>query len=484
MMTPRPVPKVFLAVTLCIGMANAAGCASSAPADTEGSAGSRASGGGSPTGGRTTSGTGGHGTDEGGSGATGITTGTGGGSGLETGNGGATSPESDGASGNVDSGAPDTGGSADGGAAGNPSPGTVPAGYPAPTAANRSLCKEVPLQTSTGGGKFCPGGGPGPSCIECLFGGDTYTTAEPATSQGTMEAGNYAVTVTVGGSAAGQTQIDAETNRTLLAPVTTAAGASATYSFVVNVRAKEGQQQEDVAAGYPGLDLFFSGPATSPPQVSAIGYALVSAATKPVMIYVASDSTACDQTNQDYAGWGQMLPQFFAPPAGVANYADSGETSGSFLGNGELWGAVKNAMVAGDWVLIQFGHNDGTSTSSATFQANITKMVQDTVAKGAIPVLVSPPARATFSGGKLSDQSSLHAADMQAVAKKQTVAYIDLTSITSAWYTQLGSNGWQPYHALGKDQTHTNAAGADKIAGFVATAIRSQNIPLMKYLRN
>ena len=56
-------------------------------------------------------------------------------------------------------------------------------------------------------------------------------------------------------------------------------------------------------------------------------------------------------------------------------------------------------------------------------------------------------------------------------------------SITTAWYNQMGPSGWQQYHALGTDMTHTNAAGASKIAGFVEAAIKSQNIGLAKYLR-
>ncbi len=361
--------------------------------------------------------------------------------------------------------------------------GSIPAGYPTPTTANRAVCKSVAQTTSPGGAKVCPGGGDGPACIECLFGGDTWNSTDVATQQAISEAGNYAVTVAMGGSTAGQTQIDAETNRVLLALTSTTAGASDTYAFVVNVRANEGQPTENVSAGYPGLDLYFSGPTSMAPEVSAVGYGLVSASDKPVMIYAASDSTACDQSDTDYAGWGQMLPQFFAPPAGVANYADSGESSGSFLNNSREWTAVKNAMVAGDWVLIQFGHNDG-NTTSATFQANITQMVKDAKAKGATPVLVSPPARATFSGQTLSDQSSLHAADMQAVATAQSVAYINLTSITTAWYNQMGPTGWQQYHALGTDKTHTNAAGASKIAGFVASAMSTQKIGLAQYLRH
>lgn len=488
------------------GMETGSGGSASETGGAVGSGGSTAQGGTTGTGGKTGSGgqvgtgggtgaTGGSGaggasggaSGTGGANATGGVSGTGGktGSGGTTGSGGATATGGGGGSGRAGTsgstggstgGAPGTGGSTGSG-------GSVPSGYPAPTTANRAICMSVAQQTSPGGAKVCPGGGNGPTCIECLFGGNTFNNTDVATSQGTMEAGNYAVTVTMGGSSAGQTEINAETNRVLLAPVSTTSGESVTYSFVVNVRAKEGQPTENVSAGYPGLDLYFSGPSAPPPEVSAVGYALVGSATKPVMIYVASDSTACDQSDTDYAGWGQMLPQFFAPPAGVANYADSGESSGSFLNNSGEWAVVKAAMVSGDWVLIQFGHNDG-STTSATFQSNITKMVTDAKAKGATPILVSPPARATFSGSTLTDQSSLHAADMQAVAAAQKVAYIDLTSITTTWYNGLGPNGWQQYHALGTDKTHTNAAGASKIAGFVAGAMSSQNIGLSQYLRN
>jgi len=440
-----------------------------------GAAGGGTTGSGGTTGAAGTTGGGGKGGIGGGAGTGGAAGAGGKGGAAGSGSGGAA-----GASGHAGSAGGATGSGGTTGTAG--SAGSIPTGYPTPTTANRAMCQSVALTTSPGGAMVCPGGGNGPTCIQCLFGGSTYTDTNVATSQGTSEAGNYLVTVTLGGSGAGQTEINAEANRELTGLVATTAGQSVTYSFAVNVRAKEGQPTENVAAGYPGLDLFFSAPSSAALQVSAIGYALSTTATKPVMVYVASDSTACDQTDTDYAGWGQMLPEYFAPPVDVANYADSGESSASFLGSGAEWGAVKAAMVSGDWVLIQFGHNDKTTTS-ADFQTNITKMVTDAKAKGVTPVLISPPARATFSGGTLTDQSSLHSADMQAVATAQKVAYIDLTSITTAWYNQMGSSAWQQYHALGTDQTHTNAAGAVKIAGFVTSAMTTQNIGLAQYLR-
>jgi lysophospholipase L1-like esterase len=462
-----------------------------------GSGGTTATGGTTGTGGATATG-GGSGGGAAGAGA-GGTTGTGGapatggagggkggagGAGAAGGRAGAAGGGSGGSAGAAGGHAGGTGGGTGGGAGGSggATSGSVPAGYPTPTTANRAICMSVAQTTSANGDLVCPGGGVGPACIECLFGGSTYTTTDVATSQGTSEAGNYAVTVQLGGSAAGQTEIHAEANRVLLGMTSTGAGQSATYAFAVNVRAKEGQPTENVAAGYPGLDLFFSGPTAAGLQIPDIGYALVSTATKPVMLYVAGDSTVCDQTDTDYAGWAEMIPQYFAPPIDVANYADSGESSASFLGSGAEWGTVKNLMAAGDWVFIQFGHNDKTTTS-ADFQANITQMVKDAKAKGATPVLFSPPARATFSGGTISDQSSLHGADMQAVATAQNVAFVDLTTITTTWYNGLGSNGWQQYHALGSDMTHTNAAGASKIAGFVQAALKSQNIGIAQYLR-
>ncbi len=205
----------------------------------------------------------------------------------------------------------DAGGGSSGAMPAPPSDGGVPAGYPVPNATDFAKCQMVPLQ-----GLQCPGGGDGPVCIQCLFGGSTYNQAQTPDALGTSEAGNYLVTVKLGGAAAGQTFVSAESDRGLLAPVTTAAGQTAEYSFVVNARAMEGQPNHAGGpGGYPGLDLFFSGPTATPPQVSAVGYALATPATKPVMVYIAGDSTVCDQTGlippgggpytRAFGGWGQ-----------------------------------------------------------------------------------------------------------------------------------------------------------------------------------
>jgi len=365
-----------------------------------------------------------------------------------------------------------TGGSSTdtGGNGGSPATG-IPTGYPPPTAENAAKCSTVAMS-----GGYCPGGGSGPTCIQCLFGGSTYNTSEspPPPAEATAAAGDYLVTVQLGAQA--PVYVSAESSRGLLAE----GAASTTYGFVVDVRGMEGQPNHSGGAvGYPGLDLFFSGPAGL--KVSGIGYALPTSATKPVMVYIASDSTTCDQTGNAYAGWGQMLPQYFKPPVGIANYANSGASSSSFYS--AFWGQIKAKWKAGDWVLIQFGHND-KNISDATVQANLEKYVADAQAANVTPILISPPARAQFSGSTVSGQSSLHAAAAKAAAAAKGCGYIDLTALSVAWYNSLGSaSAALKFHALGSDVTHTNLAGADKLAGLVAGAIKTQSLGLMKYLR-
>ncbi len=211
--------------------------------------------------------------------------------------------------------------------------------------------------------------------------------------------------------------------------------------------------------------------------MQSIGYA---AATAPLVIYLAGDSTVCDQSDPEYAGWGQMFPRYFDYPVSVANYADSGESSGSFAGSGSLFGAINSRLKAGDWTFIQFGHNDKDVTATA-FHDNITRMVTGVKAKGAFPVLLTPEARATFSGATLSAQHINNTgANLPEIIKQvgveQNVPVLDLTARSTAWLNQLGRNGWQPYHALGTDATHTNAAGAAAVADLVRDLIREANL--------
>ena len=355
-----------------------------------------------------------------------------------------------------------------------PPPGTIPTGYPTPTADNYAKCQKVAI----GNNDACGGQPSGNICIECLFGGTDYNTSETApAADATSAAGNYVVTVTLGGAAAGDTYVSAESTRGMLQSVTTTPGQSLTYAFVVNVRAMEGQPKHAGGpGGYPGLDLFFSG---KNPEVSAIGYALADATTKPIMVYVASDSTTCDQTGGAFGGWAQMLPEYLGPPVGIANYANSGAASGDY----GFWSDISSRWTTGDWIIIQFGHNDKTDTD-ATVESNLTPHVKAALAAGVNPIMVSPPAR--LQSIPIGDQTSLHAAAAKAVATANSVPFIDLTALSTAFYNASGmtkTQALQAYHANGSDATHTSLPGAEALAGLVAKDMKAQNIGLAKYLR-
>jgi lysophospholipase L1-like esterase len=359
-----------------------------------------------------------------------------------------------------------------------PAGGTIPASYPQPTAMNVMSCMSA-MPTTAG---LCPGGGPGPVCLQCLFGGNTYNNAQTPTADATAKAGDYLVSVRLGGAMAGVTSVAAESSRGLLMPVATGPGEMKDFAFVVNVRAMEGQPNHAGGpGGYPGLDLFFSGNAMGSPQVAGIGYALAGAGAEKIMVYMASDSTECDQTGNVFGGWGQMFPEFFDAPIGIANYGNSGASSSSFYGG--FWGQIKQHWTKGDYAIIQFGHNDKGVADSAV-QANLEKYASDAIAAGVTPIIVSPPARVQFTGTMEGDQSSLHAAAAQAAAMAKGAAYIDLTALSVAWYNSLGSKTEAlKYHANMSDATHTNLAGGEKIAALVAGDIKKQNLPLAKYLR-
>jgi hypothetical protein len=117
------------------------------------------------------------------------------------------------------------------------------------------------------------------------------------------------------------------------------------------------------------------------------------------------------------------------------------------------------------------------------------RLVTGVKAKNALPMLVTPVARALFNGTTVAPQHINNTgADLPAIVRQvgaeQNVPVLDMTARTVQWLTQLGPNGWQQYHALGTDATHTNPAGALVEAGFVRDLIRQANLaPLVARMR-
>ncbi|MFI6609947.1 rhamnogalacturonan acetylesterase [Streptomyces sp. NPDC050507] len=290
-----------------------------------------------------------------------------------------------------------------------------------------------------------------------------------------VPAGNYSVSALLGGREAGSTTVSAETRRTMLAETTTDAGHPVLRSFTVNVREPEGEPTGP--SGSPGLDLRFEG---SAPQLSALR---VTPARRTPQILLAGDSTVCDQAGWPYTGWGQELPQLLRRGVSVANYADSGESSQSFLDNPVLFDALESRIHRGDLVLIQLAHND-KSTTAEVYRANLTKMAERVIARGGKPVFVTPIVRRRFNGDGTLNDVALHVmaanlpVEMRAVAAELDVPLLDLTALTKDLVEDLGpaASGDLYLTNINGDNTHTSEYGATTFARLVLGELTAQRL--------
>ncbi|MEU2425666.1 rhamnogalacturonan acetylesterase [Streptomyces sp. NPDC007851] len=290
--------------------------------------------------------------------------------------------------------------------------------------------------------------------------------------------GDYDVTVRLGGAAASSTSVSGEARRALLSETAVAAGRHTTRAFTVNVRTPEGEPTGP--DGTPGLDLTIGG---SAPALAGIR---VTPARHTRQLFLVGDSTVCDQPAAPYTGWGQQLPQFLRRGVAVANYADSGESTVTYLQNPQLWGTVQPLIRTGDLVLIQLAHNDKT-TDEATYRANLETLVAGVREKGGRPVLVTPIVRRWFSAdGTLNNDTALlvnglgvnHPGVIRSVAAAEDVPLIDLTAETKALVESLGVEGSKALYLYNekKDNTHTSEYGATVYAGLVRDGLLARHL--------
>ncbi|MFF0731770.1 rhamnogalacturonan acetylesterase [Streptomyces chartreusis] len=281
--------------------------------------------------------------------------------------------------------------------------------------------------------------------------------------------GSYDVKVVLGGDTASSTSIAGETRRALLPETAVPAGERTARSFTVDVRTPEGEPTG--AEGTPGLDLRLGGAAP------ALADIRVTPARRARQVFLVGDSTVCDQPGDPYSGWGQQLPQYLRKGLSVANHADSGESTVSYLADARLWATVRPLIRPGDLVLIQLAHNDKTS-DEATYRANLETLVAGVREKGGEPVLVTPIVRRWFnSDGTLNNGTALlvnglgvdHPAVMRSVAAARDVPLIDLTAKTKALVESLGVEGSKTLYLYNekRDNTHTSVHGATVYASLV-----------------
>ncbi len=206
----------------------------------------------------------------------------------------------------------------------------------------------------------------------------------------------------------------------------------------------------------------------------------VEAITTPTL-YLAGDSTVTDQPVAPNASWGQMLPRFFAPVIAVANHAESGETLKSFIT--ELrFDKLLSTLAAGDWVMIQFAHNDQKvqwpqtyADAATTYRAWLRAYIAEIRRRGATPILVTSPDRRNFdAAGRIESTLGDYPEAMRSVAREEGVAVIDLNAMSRKLYEALGPEAAAKAFAdEGRDKTHFNDYGGYALARCVVEGIRA-----------
>lgn len=207
-------------------------------------------------------------------------------------------------------------------------------------------------------------------------------------------------------------------------------------------------------------------------------------------LHVAGDSTAAIFPATDATmrvGWAAVLQQFFATTVTVNDAAKSGRSSKSFIDEG-FWPALKTMIHQGDYVFIQFAHNDEKTDDAArytdpatTFRTYLKTYIADTRAAGGVPVLLTPISRRKFSGTTVNDTHGAYPAAVVAVGTETSTPVIDMTTKTKTWLQGLGPDQSVEYFATG-DDTHLSAKGAKEVAGLVVQGIRELNLPLAQRL--
>ncbi len=230
-----------------------------------------------------------------------------------------------------------------------------------------------------------------------------------------------------------------------------------------------------------------------------------SSSQKLTRIFIAGDSTAqrYDTTRTLQRGWGQYLGSYFDKKVEVVNLAIGGRSSGSYIKEGR-WDSLIVKVRKGDWVLIQFGHND-TSTnperhvSPEDYQKNFIRFCDEVRAKKAHPIILTSIVMREFKDSvlvSLRPHFTEYVGLAREAANTAKAPVIDMYQKTSDLVRNLGdepskklyfwvAEGESPNpKEIKKDDTHLRQPGASKYAGFVAEGIREQNLkPLVKHLK-
>lgn len=226
-------------------------------------------------------------------------------------------------------------------------------------------------------------------------------------------------------------------------------------------------------------------------------------AGEPMQVFLIGDSTMADKPNPEdpERGWGQYFPACFDASVRVQNHAVNGRSTKSFISEGR-WTKVIDQVRPGDYVFIQFGHNDSKIADSTryaapqtTYRDNLLRFVRETQAKGGKPVLLTPVMRRRFDeSGAFVDTHGEYPAVVKAVASTQNVPLIDLHKKSQVLISGEGPDGSKMlfmHYGKGyfasrpdgvKDDTHFSEYGATRVAALVADGMREVKLELASHL--
>ena len=224
--------------------------------------------------------------------------------------------------------------------------------------------------------------------------------------------------------------------------------------------------------------------------------------SKLITVYTIGDSTMANKEVEVYpeTGWGQVFQNYFDSKVHVSNHAVNGRSSKSFIDEGR-WKIVLDSLKRGDYVFIQFGHNDEKADKPAVYsdpqtgyRQNLGKYISETRAKGATPILLTPIIRRRFDAdGSLIDTHGKYPDAVREVAANLNVQFIDMQKLTHVLISSLGNEPskkmylWtapDPKFPAGrKDDTHLSVEGARTFAGLVAEAVHKIKTPLARHVK-
>ena len=317
--------------------------------------------------------------------------------------------------------------------------------------------------------------------------------------------GNYRVTVTVGNKKrVGQTVIRAESRRHFFDVITTKKGKFETVSFTVHKHSPQIDANTKVKLktkewGYKNWDdsltITFCGPA---PAVKSIR---IEPDTTATTMFLCGNSTVVDQEDEPWASWGQMMTRWFDPEVVVANFAESGLSCTSFLGQLRL-DKILTMMKPGDYVIVEFGHNDEKEKRAGdgawySYSRNLKIFADRVREKGGNIIFVTPTARRFFN----KDHRTLgythgdYPEAMRTVARREKVPFIELNGMTRTFYETLGEENSKralvhyPANTFANqpkplaDNTHFNPYGAWEVSKMVVMGLKQLQSPLTAHLR-